>query len=168
MPAASQPLSQLLAQHTREGELYEKLPNERVRCFACGHRCLIPPGRDGVCRVRFNEGGVLKVPWGYVAGLQMDPVEKKPFYHALPGAKALSFGMLGCDFHCGYCQNWLTSQALRDPQAIAPAEEVAPEDVVRIAQDRGARIVTSTYNEPLITSEWSRAVFEVAKAEGLV
>src|SRR5881296_71319 len=85
------------------GELYEKLANNRVRCFACGHRCLIPPGFGGVCRVRFNEEGVLKVPWGYVGALQLDPVEKKPFFHALPGSRALSFGMLGCDYHCGYC-----------------------------------------------------------------
>jgi pyruvate formate lyase activating enzyme len=97
------PLAETLAQRTAEGELYEKLPHGRVRCFACGHRCLIPPGFDGVCRVRFNEDGVLKVPWGYVGALQLDPVEKKPFFHALPGARALSFGMLGCDYHCGYC-----------------------------------------------------------------
>ena len=97
------PLGEMLAHRTAEGELYEKLPNGRVRCFACGHRCLIPPGFDGVCRVRFNEGGVLKVPWGYVGALQLDPVEKKPFFHALPGSRALSFGMLGCDYHCGYC-----------------------------------------------------------------
>ena len=168
MPAVSQPLSQLLAQHTREGELYEKLENGRVRCFACGHRCLIPPGRDGICRVRFNDGGSLRVPFGYVAALQLDPVEKKPFFHALPGARALSFGMLGCDFHCGYCQNWLTSQALRDPHALAPAEEVAPGEIVRIARERGARILTSTYNEPLITSEWAVAVFREAKTAGLV
>ena len=103
MPSAGQPLAQLLARQTREGELYERLDNGRVRCVACGHRCLIPPGRDGICRVRFNDGGTLRVPFGYVAALQLDPVEKKPFFHALPGAKALSFGMLGCDYHCGYC-----------------------------------------------------------------
>jgi pyruvate formate lyase activating enzyme len=168
MTATSQPLAQLLARRTREGELYEKLEHGRVRCFACGHRCLVPPGRDGICRVRFNEGGTLKVPFGYVAALQLDPVEKKPFFHALPGSRALSFGMLGCDLHCGYCQNWLTSQTLRDPSAIAPAEEIAPREIVRVAEQRGARIVTSTYNEPLITSEWAVAVFREAKARGLV
>ncbi|OFV87126.1 MAG: AmmeMemoRadiSam system radical SAM enzyme [Acidobacteria bacterium RBG_16_70_10] len=168
MPATATPLAELLARHTREGELYEKLPQGRVRCFACGHRCLIPPGREGICRVRYNQDGVLRVPFGYVAGLQLDPVEKKPFFHVRPGARALSFGMLGCDFHCGYCQNWLTSQALRDKSAMAPAEEVRPEDIVRLAHDKGAEIVTSTYNEPLITSEWAVAVFRVAKAEGLL
>ena len=83
---------------TAEGELYEKLPDRRVRCYACGHRCLIPEGREGVCKVRFNQGGTLRVPSGYVASsLQLDPVEKKPFFHGLPGATALSFGMRGCD-----------------------------------------------------------------------
>src|SRR5687768_9820406 len=103
MPARPSPLEELLARRTREGELYQELPEGRVRCFACGHRCLVPPGRDGICRVRFNEGGTLKVPFGYVGAVHVDPVEKKPFFHALPGSKALSFGMLGCDYHCGYC-----------------------------------------------------------------
>ena len=90
MAVHAQPLASLLARHTREGELYGTLENDRVRCVACGHRCLIPPGREGICRVRFNEGGVLKVPFGYVAALHVDPVEKKPFFHALPGvARAL-------------------------------------------------------------------------------
>jgi pyruvate formate lyase activating enzyme len=111
---------------------------------------------------------VLRVPRGYVGALQVDPVEKKPFFHALPGAKALSFGMLGCDFHCGYCQNWVTSQALRDPRAVAPAQEITPAELVRLARKHGARIVTSTYNEPLITSEWAVEVFREAKAAGLV
>jgi len=168
MTAPAQPLAELLARHTREGELYERLENDRVRCVACGHRCLVPPGREGICRVRFNEKGTLRVPFGYVAGLHVDPVEKKPFYHVLPGAKALSFGMLGCDMHCGFCQNWLTSQTLRDPASMASAQEVGAEEIVRAAKRGGARIVTSTYNEPLITSEWAAAVFRLAKAEGLL
>jgi pyruvate formate lyase activating enzyme len=166
MPATA--LAERLARLTREGELYEKLPDSRVRCFACGHRCLIPAGRDGVCRVRFNDQGVLRVPFGYVAGLHLDPVEKKPFFHALPGAKALSFGMLGCDFHCGYCQNWLTSQALRDPTAGSLHDEIDGREIARLAVKQGARIVTSTYNEPLITSEWAVAVFKEARQAGLV
>src|SRR3989338_551336 len=96
-------LQQLLNQHVKEGELYEKLPNHELRCFACGHRCLIREGRDGICRVRFNKGGTLYVPTCYVGALQVDPIEKKPFFHAFPGTDALSFGMLGCDFHCAYC-----------------------------------------------------------------
>ena len=168
MPSAPSPLEDLLARRTREGELYEKLPEDRVRCFACGHRCLVPPGRDGVCRVRFNDSGILKVPFGYVGAVHVDPVEKKPFFHALPGARALSFGMLGCDYHCGYCQNWLTSQALRDPDATVPPQDVSAVELAGLARQHGARIVTSTYNEPLITSEWAVAVFREARAAGLV
>ena len=84
-----QNLDTLLRTITREGELHEKLPENKVRCYACGHRCPIPDGRAGVCRVRFNIGGKLLVPHGYVGALQLDPIEKKPFFHALPGALAL-------------------------------------------------------------------------------
>lgn len=140
----------------------------RVRCVACGHRCLIPEGHAGICKVRFNQGGRLFGPRGYVAGLQDDPIEKKPFFHALPGTRALSFGMLGCDFHCGYCQNWVTSQALRDPAAGAPVQPISSEEIVVHAKRLGALTVTSTYNEPLITSEWAVEVFRLAKNAGLV
>jgi pyruvate formate lyase activating enzyme len=108
------------------------------------------------------------VPWGYVAGVQCDPIEKKPFFHAYPGSVAFSFGMLGCDLHCGYCQNWVTSQALRDPHATLAFEAATPDDVVRAAQRVGAKAVVSTYNEPLITAEWAVEVFRQAKAAGLV
>jgi pyruvate formate lyase activating enzyme len=107
------------------------------------------------------------VPWGYVGGVQCDPIEKKPFFHAFPGALAYSFGMLGCDLHCAYCQNWVTSQALRDPAAVAPPLRTTPEGLVRDALRLDARVIVSTYNEPLITSEWAVAVFKEAKAAGL-
>jgi len=161
-------LEEVLAQRTVEGVLYEKLEKNALRCFSCGHRCTILDGLKGICKVRYNEGGVLKVPRGYVAALQVDPIEKKPFFHAYPGALALSFGMLGCDYHCGYCQNWVTSQALRDPNALAPPMDVEPADLVRLAKKHGARVLTSTYNEPLITTEWAVEVFREAKREGLV
>jgi len=160
-------LAEILTRLTREGELYEKLPDQRLRCYACGHRCVIPEGRPGVCKVRFNAGGVLYVPAGYVGALQCDPVEKKPFFHALPGSLALSFGMLGCDYKCSYCQNWQTSQALRDPNAVSPPELVSPEYLVGAAEHYDAPIIASTYNEPLITSEWAIEVFRLAKQKGL-
>jgi pyruvate formate lyase activating enzyme len=161
-------LGEILEHHVREGELYERLEGRKVRCFACGHCCPIPDGRPGVCRVRFNRGGKLYVPWNYVGALQCDPIEKKPFFHAYPGALAYSFGMLGCDLHCAYCQNWVTSQALRDPQAVAPPLKTTPEELVRDALRQGAKVLVSTYNEPLITSEWAVAVFKEARAAGLV
>jgi pyruvate formate lyase activating enzyme len=160
-------LGEVLAQRTKEGELYEKLPNNRVRCFACGHRCVVLDGLPGICKVRFNEGGTLQVPTGYAGALQCDPVEKKPFFHALPGSLAMSFGMLGCDFHCGYCQNWITSQALRDPKALSAPEELSALDMVLLSRRYRAKILASTYNEPLITSEWAVEIFREAKKHGL-
>ena len=108
------------------------------------------------------------VPWGYVGALQCDPIEKKPFFHARPGALAFSFGMLGCDLHCSYCQNWVTSQALRDPDAVAPPIDVDPASLADEATRLGARVMVSTYNEPLITAEWAVAIFKEARAAGLM
>src|SRR4051794_10600393 len=101
---ASESLADLLDRHTVAGaaELCHA-EGDRLRCVACGHRCLIGEGLRGICKVRFNEGGQLHVPHGYVAGLQCDPVEKKPFFHVYPGSDALTFGMMGCDLHCSYC-----------------------------------------------------------------
>src|SRR3954465_10529825 len=147
--------------------LIERKPDGAVQCFACGHRCLVKPGRDGVCRVRFNDNGKLLVPYGYVAGVACDPIEKKPFFHVLPGSDALTFGMLGCDYHCGYCQNWVTSQMLRDPNTAAPAQVTTPEQLVDLAIQHGAPVVASSYNEPLITSEWAVDVFKEARSRGL-
>jgi len=156
-------LHDLLAEHVKVGDLSEKMPNNWVRCYACGHRCKIAPGHDGICKVRFNKDGVLYVPWGYVGGIQLDPIEKKPFFHALPGTQALSFGMLGCDYHCAYCQNWFTSQAIRDPKATATPQYVNAEELVGYAIEHQAPVLTSTYNEPLITSEWAMEVFKIAR-----
>ena len=161
-------LAEVLSGFTRQGELWEPLEGERLRCYACGHACPIASGQSGVCKVRFNRAGKLYVPWGYTSGIQCDPIEKKPFFHVRPGAAAFSFGMLGCDLHCGYCQNWLTSQALRDPEAVARARRTTPEELVRAAVECDADAVVSTYNEPLITAEWAVAVFQEAKAEGLL
>jgi pyruvate formate lyase activating enzyme len=118
--------------------------------------------------VRYNQDGRLFVPFGYVAGLQLDPVEKKPFFHVLPGASALSFGMVGCDLHCPYCQNWDSSQFSRDPLARVDAEEITAAEIVDTALRRNARILTSTYNEPLITAEWAAEVFSLAHSVGLL
>ena len=160
-------LAQVLDWHTVVGTLWRP-EDGRIRCVACGHRCLLAAGRRGVCKVRFNDGGQLRVPFGYVAGgLASDPVEKKPFFHVFPGSDALTFGMLGCDFHCSYCQNWVTSQALREEAAVAPILEIAPGQIVKAARHSGARLIVSSYNEPLITAEWAVAVFQEAKQAGL-
>jgi len=119
-------------------------------------------------RVRHNRDGRLLVPRGYVSGLQVDPIEKKPFFHVLPGADALSFGMLGCDYHCSYCQNWLTSQTLRNPAAQVGPSDVRAEEIVDTATRHRAPVMVSTYNEPLITSEWAVEIFRLAREQGIV
>ena len=162
-------LREMLAERTATAaaELTVKDADGAVRCLACSHRCFMYPGLVGVCQVRFNHGGELRVPMGYVASLQADPIEKKPFFHAFPGALALSFGMLGCDLHCSYCQNWLSSQALRDEQAYATTEGISAEQLVGLALRKRTPVVVSTYNEPLITAEWAVEIFRLARTHGL-
>jgi len=166
LDGGSATLAQTLDARVRVAELVEPASEGAVRCVACGHRCLVRPGRRGICQVRFNRDGTLFAPSGYVAGLQCDPTEKKPFFHCVPGSQTLTFGMLGCDFHCGYCQNWITSQALRDDAAGVTPTDATPSGLVRLAQRQGAAMVASSYNEPLITAEWAVDVFREAKAAG--
>jgi len=166
--ARSASLAEVLDELTCEAaeELTERLAGRDLRCYACGHRCLVREGKRGICKVRFNERGRLLVPTGYVAALACDPTEKKPFFHLLPGSDTLTFGMLGCDLHCNYCQNWITSQSLRDDAAGTAPRAVSAERLVEMARECGARVVGSSYNEPLITAEWAAEVFERAQAEG--
>src|ERR1051326_2344148 len=105
MSARSASLAEVLDEMTKEGaaELTERLAGKDVRCYACGHRCLIHEGKRGICKVRFNEEGRLLVPANYVAALACDPTEKKPFFHVLPGSDTLTFGTLACDLRCAYC-----------------------------------------------------------------
>ncbi len=149
-------------------ELVRREDEGAIRCLACGHRCKIAEGKWGVCRVRYVRDGELHVPAGYVAGVQVDPIEKKPFFHAFPGRDALSFGMLGCDFHCGYCQNWVSSQSLRDDDSIARPQRIQPEELAELALRHHAPVMVSTYNEPLITADWAVKVFAPARERGIV
>ena len=163
------PLDTLLRRHTAHSasELALRLEDGRIECVACGHRCRIKDGNRGVCRVRYVADGVLRRPHGYVGGVACDPIEKKPFYHAYPAREALTFGMLGCDLRCPYCQNWDTSQVLRDDDAIAPPRAVSALELAQAAVESGARVVVSSYNEPLITADWAVEVFSEARRLGL-
>lgn len=165
--AGDVPLAKVLDTMVAEGELYEKLGEDKVHCYACGHNCTIKPGARGICQVRYNVGGKLFVPWGYAAALQVDPIEKKPFYHVYPGAETLTFGMLGCDYHCSYCQNWDISQTFRDERSGRPPQKISAKQMVDLGKYHGARCVASSYNEPLITSEWAASVFKEAIKVGL-
>src|ERR1044072_3771747 len=129
MGARSASLAEVLDEMTREGaeELTERLAGGDLRCYACGHRCLIHEGKRGICKVRFNERGRLLVPSNYVAALACDPTEKKPFFHALPGSDTLTFGMLGCDLHCAYCFTGDTVVVTdRGPMTFAEVFDLAP------------------------------------------
>lgn len=161
-------LKEELDRHAVEGTLYEKLPGGKVRCTACAHRCAIAAGARGICKIRFNDSGTLRVPYGYVAGLARDPIEKKPFFHVLPGSAALSFGMMGCNFSCSFCQNYITSQALRDPLCGSGIQEISAQEIHALAEKWKTPVITSTYNEPLITSEWAVNIFEKAVKSGIL
>ena len=155
---------------TQPGSLFERGQDKDVICQACAHRCLIHPGRRGICGMRFNAEGTLRVPHGYVAGAQMDPVEKKPFTHFLPGSQVLTFGMLGCNFHCSFCQNWHSSQALSDPCAESGVQDivqVSAKKLVDLAVANHASSIASSYNEPMITTEWAAEIFKLAHEQGL-
>ncbi len=165
---AADSIKNILSRRVKEGVLFRAVDSETTECYACGHRCKIHEGKFGICKIRYREKGKLMVPTGYTAGIQLDPIEKKPFFHVYPGGKALSFGMLGCDLHCAYCQNWLTSQALNDSLTGVFPEDITPLQLVRLATDHEARVLTSTYNEPLITSEWAVEVFAEGKKHGLI
>lgn len=163
-------LQEQLDQLTAPGELAVVVDEDehKLRCVACGHRCLLKDGRRGICKVRYNDGGTLRVPFNYVGALNIDPMEKKPFFHVTPGSSVLSFGMLGCDFRCSYCQNWEISQTLRDDDAGHDYMPITADALIDLGRRRRVRAVASTYNEPLITTEWAVEIFKHAKQAGML
>lgn len=171
LPPAPRPstLRELLDADERNaaGDLYVRESAERVRCTACAHRCLMADGSLGACGARRNRGGVLRVPHGYVARRYVRAVETNTIFHLLPGSKALSFGMYGCDLRCPYCHNHRLSQALRDAGSVEVPTAISAEQLVAEAIEEGCRALCAAYNEPLISAEWVRAVFLAARARGL-
>jgi pyruvate formate lyase activating enzyme len=152
---------------TSEGDLHHAMGHGRLRCLACAHRCVLAEGARGACGVRFNQGGVLQVPYGYVARRYVRAVETNTIFHLMPGARALTFGMYGCDLRCPYCHNHRLSQALRDAETDESPLASTPEELVEEALAGGCRVLCAAYNEPLISAEWTRAVFRAARRHGL-
>ena len=143
--------------------------SDAVACRLCAHGCVIPPGRTGVCAVRENRGGrLVTLVYGEVVAAHVDPIEKKPFYHFHPGSKSLSVATAGCNFRCGFCQNWQISQAPRRPGGGVAGEPFAPEAVVRAAQESGCRSVSYTYTEPTIFFEYAFETARLARQAGLL
>ncbi len=147
--------------------LAQPLDNHTVRCNACAHRCVVNPGSYGSCGVRQNVDGVLQAQRGYVAARHVRAVETNTMYHVRPGARSLSFGMLGCDLRCPYCHNARLSQQWRDP-TLAPTEAMSAQALVSQAVEAGCEVLCAAYNEPMVTAEWAYEVFALAKAHGLV
>ena len=149
----------------RKADFWEKIEKGRVRCTLCPHRCSIADGKRGACRVRENRGGTLyTLSWGRPCALHADPIEKKPFYHFLPGSISLSMSTVGCNMKCLFCQNWQISQS--SPEDVE-TEIVTPGFYARKAVSAGASSIAFTYGEPVIFFEYARDIAEAAKSSGI-
>ncbi len=141
---------------------------QTIRCDACAHRCVIREGRSGICQVRENRNGTLvSLVYGEAVAVHVEPIEKKPFFHVLPGTDAYSISTVGCNFHCRYCQNWEISQAPREGLRL-PTRTLPPDQIVREALAAGARSIAYTYVEPTIFLEYALDTARLARAAGLV
>jgi pyruvate formate lyase activating enzyme len=151
-----------------EAMLWTAGGNGRVDCALCAHRCSIGSGRWGVCGVRENrEGRLATHVYGEVIAAHVDPIEKKPFYHFLPGTTAFSIATAGCNFKCGFCQNWQISRLSAKAGEAGGGQKLAPAEIVRVAQTRGCRSVSYTYTEPTIFFEYAYDTAKLAKEAGL-
>jgi len=150
----------------KECVLYEKKKLKKVRCLACAHKCVINEGKTGICGVRKNENGKLMlIVYGKVSSINVDPIEKKPLYHFLPGSYALSIGTVGCNFKCDFCQNFDISQSSKSGKIFG--EEISPEEIVISAVKYNCKSIAYTYNEPAIFIEFVKDCAKLAKENGL-
>lgn len=151
----------------KEAILYEKLDNNIVKCVACNTYCNIPEGRKGVCGVRENiDGELFSLNYGKTVAKNIDPIEKKPLYHFMPGTKTYSFAAAGCNFHCNWCQNWQISQSPRLGSQVEGIE-ISPEEHVENALKSGCPSISYTYTEPTIYVEYALDTMKLAKEKGL-
>jgi pyruvate formate lyase activating enzyme len=164
MPTPSRPLA---ADFATPAVLGRPEPGGSVRCVACAHRCLIRPGRAGICHVRENrDGDLVTLVYGRAVAANADPIEKKPLFHVYPGSVAFSIATRGCNFHCLHCQNWAISQTGRDGRD-AQSFDLTPSEVVEAAISVGARSVAYTYTEPTIFIEYVLDTARLAAEAGL-
>lgn len=159
----------------REARLYNKSDNDAVECFACSWRCKIAPGKTGVCGVRQNvDGKLFLLVFGRAVSANVDPMEKKPLYHFLPGENIFSIGTIGCNFGCEFCQNFDISQASRSGSGKEATENAAgwgdqlePDEIVAYCLEHRIPAIAFTYNEPAIFSEYAAEVMKLAKPHGI-
>jgi len=151
----------------KQARFWVKADENKVRCFLCAHRCLIADSKTGVCGVRKNEGGVLySLVWGRSISANVDPIEKKPLFHFLPGSSSFSIAAVGCNFKCAFCQNSDISQYPLDTGRIT-GDELLPEAVVSAALRSGCKSISYTYTEPTIYLEYALDTAVLAKNQGL-
>lgn len=152
----------------KEALLYKKAENNRTDCFLCNHYCKIQEDKYGICGVRQNIKGTLYThAYGEVIAMHVDPIEKKPLFHFLPGSKAFSIATVGCNFRCGFCQNWQISQKKEAERLGVQAEKISPEEIVQQAIRYKCRSISYTYTEPTIFFEYAYETSIIAKENGL-
>lgn len=140
----------------KEAYLYQSKDNRVAVCALCSHRCHIRSGEKGLCEVRQNDGGtLLALSYGKVIAVHVDPVEKKPLYHFLPGQKAYSVAAAGCNFRCGFCQNWRISQLSKDWQGDFPGQKLSPREIIEQALAQNCPVIAYTYTEPTVFFEYA-------------
>ncbi len=148
--------------------LYEKLKDNKVQCLACHNQCLISNGKTGICGVRQNmDGDLYLLVYGKAISVNIDPIEKKPLFHFLPGQKAFSLGTVGCNFACDFCQNWEISQIPRNLDLMHTGEEWEPKKIVKYCKDNKIPIIAYTYNEPTVWIEYALDTMKLAQKEGI-
>ncbi|MCX5687255.1 MAG: AmmeMemoRadiSam system radical SAM enzyme [Candidatus Omnitrophica bacterium] len=151
----------------KEAMLYEKLRDGKTHCYLCSHCCKIISGRFGLCGVRQNlDGKLYTLVYGDIIAKQVDPIEKKPLYHFLPGSTSYSIATIGCNFKCSFCQNWGISQLSKKDNKIS-GREVKPADIVKDAKLANCKSISYTYTEPTIFFEYAYDIATLAKKEGL-
>ncbi|MFC1667783.1 AmmeMemoRadiSam system radical SAM enzyme [Chlamydiota bacterium] len=148
--------------------LYKTRGNKVVKCLLCSHRCVIQEDSFGVCGVRQNSNGVLyTLVYADVIAAHIDPIEKKPFYHFLPGSTSFSIATIGCNFKCGFCQNWQISQQNKKEVKNENMNELLPAEVVKVAKKNGCKSISYTYTEPTVFFEYAYDAAKIAKDNGL-
>lgn len=151
-----------------EAMLYEKLSEGRVRCHVCQWRCVINPGKIGVCRMRRNQGGLLYLlNYAEVSSAAVDPIEKKPLFHFFPGTLVFSLGGWGCNFHCQHCQNWEISCVEEPKDEGRVSRKISPEEAIKLTIQYQCGGIAWTYNEPAIWFEYTLDSAKLARKEEL-
>lgn len=152
----------------REALLYEKLEDQKVRCLLCNHNCIIPEGKRGLCGVRINQEGLLyTLVYGKIIAENLDPIEKKPLYHFLPGSTSYSIATVGCNFRCSFCQNFEISQYPHLYEGELPGRLFTHKKVVDSALFYGAKSISYTYTEPTIFFEFALDCCKLAVEKNL-